>query len=83
MNRSQLAELLRYSSPFSILVVTYKNKIMELKCPFKVELKNDIGNLKAGDIEKVDMVKVSTNLKTVFVVNGVPYYFWHFNIIVF
>lgn len=82
MNRTQLAELLRYSSPFSVLVVTYQNKIIELKCPFRVEVINNVGNLKRYKIESVEMVKLSTNLKTVFIVKGEAYYYRHFNILI-
>ena len=82
MNRMQLAELLKYASPLSILVVTYQNKIIELKCPFRAELKNDIGILQKGKIELVEMVKISTSLITVFIIKGEAYYYYHFNILI-
>ena len=55
---------------------------MELKCPFKVLVKNEVGKLIKGRIEKVELVKISTNLKTVFIVKGEAYYFHHFNILI-
>lgn len=82
MNHKELAELLKYASPYSILVVNYQNKIMELKCPFKVLVKNEVGKLIKGRIEKVELVKLSTNLKTVFIVKGEAYYYYHFNILI-
>lgn len=82
MNRMQLAELLRYASPYSILVVAWRNKIIELKVPFRVQLKHDVGDLIKGKIEEVQLVKLSTSLKTVFVIKGQPYYYFHFNILV-
>ena len=43
MDGNALAFLLKYSSPYSILVVTYENKLIELKCPFKVKvIKNKV-----------------------------------------
>tara|TARA_B100000508_G_scaffold117297_1_gene96909 strand:- start:108 stop:371 length:264 start_codon:yes stop_codon:yes gene_type:complete len=81
MNREQLAELLRYSSPYSIWVVTYKNEIVELHCPFWVLVRGDVGELKKGDREQVEIVKLSYELKTVFVVLGKPYYYYHFEIL--
>ena len=77
-----MAELLKYSSPLSILVVNYQNKIMELQCPFRVEVKNDIGILIRGRIEQVELVKISTALKTVFIIKGEAYYYYHFNILI-
>ena len=82
MNEKQMAELLKYASPYSILVVNYLNKIIELKVPFRVQLKNDVGNLAKGKIEEVELVKLSTNLKTVFIVKEEAYYYYHFNIII-
>ena len=81
MNEKQMAELLKYASPYSILVVNYLNKIIELKVPFRVQLKNDVGNLAKGKIEEVELVKLSTNLKTVFMIDDKAYYFYHFNIL--
>ncbi|MCR8667083.1 hypothetical protein NO995_05275 [Aestuariibaculum sp. M13] len=82
MNRNELAELLKYASPYSILVVTYLNKIIELKTPFRVQLKTDVGELRTGDIVEVELIKLSTNLKTVFVIQGEAYYYFHFNILI-
>lgn len=82
MNREQLAELLRYASPYSIMVVTWQDRVMELRCPFRVQLKNDVGILTKGKIVEVEMVKLSTNLKTVFVIKGDAYYYYHFNILI-
>lgn len=82
MNKKQMAELLKYASPYSILVVTYLNKVIELKCPFRVELKHDVGGLNQGDIVTVDLVKLSTNLKTVFIIKKEAFYYFHFNIII-
>ncbi len=81
MNEKQMAELLKYASPYSILVVTYRNKIIELKVPFRVQLKNNVGNLLKGKIEEVELVKLSTNLKTVFIIREEAYYYYHFNIL--
>jgi hypothetical protein len=82
MKKNEMAELLKYASPYSILVVTYRNKIIELKVPFRVQIKNDVGNLIKGKIEEVELVKLSTNLKTVFVIKGDAYYYHWFNILI-
>ena len=82
MNKKQMAELLKYASPYSILVVTYQDKILELQCPFRVMIKANVGDLKQGNIVNVEMVKLSTKLKTVFKIKGDAYYYWHFNILI-
>ena len=57
MKTTELVELLRYSSPHSILVVTYKGKLLELNTPFYVFVKHDIGILKKGIKEKEQIQK--------------------------
>lgn len=82
MTEKQMAELLKYASPYSILVVTYRNKIIELRCPFRVELKHDIGDLNKSEIVIVDLVKMSTNLLTVFIIKNKAFYYFHFLILI-
>ncbi|WP_435136771.1 hypothetical protein [Formosa sp. A9] len=82
MNSKNWAELLKYSSPKKILVVNDKNKIIELTCPFKVEAKHDIADLYKGKIYYVELVKISTSMVTVFIINGEAYYYSHFYILV-
>jgi len=81
MNPKKWAELLRYSSPYSILVIKGRNKIIELQCPFEVELRHDIGVLINGTVQSVEMVKLSTTMLTVFIIKGDAYYYYHFNIL--
>lgn len=82
MDQKDLVELLKYSSPYSILVVTYRNDLVELFCPFTVYVKQDIGELIKEDYVSVSLVKLSTNLKTVFVIEDKAYYYFYFNIII-
>lgn len=77
-----MAELLKYSSPREIYVITYNNILKRLFCPFRVKVLQDIGALKRGQIVLVNEVKVTLELKTVFVINGQAYYYYHFDIIV-
>lgn len=82
MSPNDWAELLRYSSPYSILVVKGRAEIFELKCPFKVELKHNVGTLIMGSIHLVEMVKLSTQMVTVFIIEEDAYYYHHFNILI-
>ncbi len=77
-----MAELLKYSSPREIYVITYNNLLKRLFCPFRVKVLQDIGALKRGQIVLVNEVKVTLELKTVFMINGQAYYYYHFDILV-
>ncbi|WP_310595483.1 hypothetical protein [Flavobacterium sp.] len=82
MTKKEMAELLKYSSPREIYVITYNNILKRLFCPFRVKVLQDIGALKRGQIVLVNEVKVTLELKTVFMINGQAYYYYHFDIIV-
>ena len=82
MDQKDLVELLKYSSPYSILVVTFRNDLVELFCPFTVYVKQDIGELREGENASVSLVKLSTNLKTVFVIQDKAYYYFYFDILI-
>tara|TARA_R110002124_G_scaffold231813_1_gene397038 strand:- start:292 stop:540 length:249 start_codon:yes stop_codon:yes gene_type:complete len=74
--------LLKYSSPFSILVVTREDRIMELKCPFKVEVIKNVKNMMLSQVKEVAQVKLSTNNKLVYIIEDKPYFYYYFSILV-
>ena len=74
--------LLRYSSPFSILVVTKDNQLIELKCPFKIEVIKSVKNMVVNQIKEVNQVKLATNNKLVYIIDETPFYYYYFNIII-
>lgn len=82
MNKKQLAEILKYCSPKVIYVVTWNNLLKRILCPFEVRVLNPVGELKMGEIVWVDEVKVTMELKTIFIVKGNAYYYYHFDIII-
>ena len=81
MKNRELGELLKYSSPYSILVVTWRNKLIELKTPFQVQLIQDIGELKKDELAIVSLVKLATNMKTVFIIENKAYFYYYFKIV--
>ena len=81
MNNNELAELLKYSDNKSILIVTYNGRLKELRCPFKVKVINDVGNLKKGDVELVELIKITVKIISVYIINKSAYYYFHFEII--
>lgn len=82
MDEKELAELLRYSSPKELYVITYENKLKLLICPFEVLVKYDIDSLKKHQIVLVDEVKITLELISVFIIKGRAYFYYHFEIIV-
>lgn len=81
MNDKELAELLKYISPFEIYIVNRENELECLKCPFKVKIKYNIGVLVKDEIVLVDKVKITKDLISVYVIRNQSYYCYHFVII--
>ena len=82
MDMKDLAEELSYSSSDSIYVVTWNNALKQVFTPFKTVVLTNIGLLLKGEIVSVDQVKVTLQLKTVFMVEGKAYYHFHFGFII-
>ncbi len=81
MENDEIAELFRYCSPKSILVVTWYGKLKTLHCPFTVKASIAVGKLKKDQYAKVDWVKLATNGKTVFGIQGEAYQYHYFDIL--
>lgn len=82
MNKNQLAEMLKYSSPNIIYIVTWNNLLKKVFCPFQVIVFSDVGELFKDQIVWVELVKVTPELKTIYIINGSAYYYYHFDIII-
>ena len=82
MTKKELAELLKYSSPREIYVITWNNILKRLFCPFEVQVLQDIGTLKTGQFVFVEEIKVTIELKTVFIIDTKAYYYYHFDIVI-
>ncbi|MFD0762723.1 hypothetical protein ACFQZW_11580 [Lutibacter aestuarii] len=80
MDDKQLADLLKYCSPKQLYIVTWNNILKLLFCPFKVLVLTDIGTLKKGQIVWVEEVKITQELKTVYIIKGQGYYYNYFDI---
>lgn len=81
MTDKQLAEILKYSHPNELYIVTWNNLLKLLITPFKVCVISDLDGFDLGEIVLVDEVKVTLELKTVFIINGCAYNYFHFDII--
>ena len=82
MMDKDLAEQLEHSSSEWIYIVTWNNLLKQLFTPFEVEVIRSVGALEIGQIVWVSQVKVTPQLKTVYIIEGKAYYFFHFDIIV-
>ncbi len=80
MTKKELAELLKYSSPREIYVITHYNLLIRVFCPFRVKVLQEIGALKKGQIVLVQEIKVTYELKTVYIINNAAYFYFHFSI---
>lgn len=81
MDDDELANILKYCSSKELHVVTYYNMLKILYCPFRVKVLSNVGMLRKGQLVWVTEVKVTTELKTVFKIEGSAYYYYHFDII--
>lgn len=81
MSDDELADVLKYSSPDTLYIITWNNLLKKLFCPFQVVVKHQIGDLEKGELVWVENVKVTVKLKTVYVVRGRAYYYEHFEIL--
>lgn len=80
MSIIEISEINKYCDPHSVLIVTNRNKLIRLKCPFKIEVIQAIDIFKVGEIKYVEMVKVDSMLQLVYMINGKGYNYWHFKI---
>jgi hypothetical protein len=81
MDINELAKVLMYCSSDSIYVVTWDNLLKQVFTPFKTVVLSDVGQLSKGEIVWVEQVKVTIQLKTVFIVDSKAYYHFHFGCI--
>jgi hypothetical protein len=80
-NRQYILELFKIVSPTSILVVDKNGKVKRLHCPFKVLAIVDVPpEIVKGQFYMVDFVKMTMDLKEVFVIRGKGYYISYFRI---
>lgn len=80
-NREYILRLFKIVSTTSILVVGKHGKVKRLNCPFRVMAHSEIPpDIVQGQYYWVDSVKMTLNLKEVFIIGGKGYYFGDFAI---
>jgi hypothetical protein len=81
-SKEYISELMKYCDPYSLLVIGIEGQLIRLYCPFSVIVVYSVGYLEKGDVYLVDAVKVTLELKDVFIIEGKAYYIIHFKVII-
>ncbi|WP_159950909.1 hypothetical protein [Polaribacter septentrionalilitoris] len=81
MNDDEIADLMRYSSSNELYIVNKNDRIIKLKCPFKVKAKYNIGGLVKDEIVLVTKVKITRELQSAYIIKNQAYYCHHFVIL--
>lgn len=80
--RRYIEELFRVVSTTSILVIDSRGTLHRLNCPFRVFAIVDVPpEIKEGNHYFVDAVRLSIDIKDVFIIKGKGYYIWGFLIL--
>ena len=81
MSNKHLIELLKYCSPHIIYVVNGQNRIIKLHTPFKLLVLQDIGVLRKNKIVSCTELKITSEGRIVFFIDGKNYHTHHFDIL--
>jgi hypothetical protein len=82
MNKEEyLKELLNWVSSDSILVLDKKGALRRIYCPFKAICLVTFPEIKQGEKVSVDAIKLTVEIKEVFIIKGTAYYILYFKII--
>jgi hypothetical protein len=83
MSREEyIQELLKWVSSESILVIDRSGKLKRVYVPFRVISLVDFPEITKGDKVIVDAVKLTVEVKEVFIIHGIAYYIIYFKIII-
>jgi hypothetical protein len=80
-NEKILKELLQWVSSDSILVIDKFGALRRIFCPFQVICLVTFPEIKQGEKVPVDAIKLTVEVKEVFIIKGTAYYIIYFKII--
>ena len=81
-NREYILELFKIVSTTSILVIDREGNLKRLKCPFKVVAVVEWPpQITVGASYYVDAVKMTLELKEVYIIQNKGYFIWYFKIL--
>jgi hypothetical protein len=82
MNKEEyLKELLKWVSSDSLLVIDKQGLLRRIYCPFKAVCLVTFPDIKQGESVPVDAIKLTVEVKEVFIIKGTAYYIIYFKII--
>jgi len=76
-----LKEILKWVSSESLLIIDKTGRLRKLYCPFKAICLVDFPDIIKGEKVSVDAVKMTVEVKEVYVIRGVHYYIIYFKIL--
>jgi len=81
MSNKELIELLKSCSPHIIYVVNDENRIIKLHTPIKLLVLADVGSFLKNQIVICTELKITTNARIVFYIDGKNYHTHYFDFI--
>jgi hypothetical protein len=76
-----LKELLKWISTDDLLVIDKSGRLRRIYCPFRVVCLVDFPDIKQGEKASVDAIKLTIEVKEVYIIKGTAYYIIYFKII--
>jgi len=80
-NHQYIKELFKVVSIDSILVINREGQLKRIYCPFPIEVIIPVGKYKLGMVIFAEAVKMTPDLKDVFIIEGKAYYPFYFKIL--
>ena len=74
-------EFLKWVSADSLLVIDKKGALRRIYTPFQAICLVSFPNISQGEKVAVDAVKLTVEVKEVFIIKGIPYYIIYFRIL--
>lgn len=81
-SKDYISELMKWVDPYSILVIDQYGQLRRIYCPFRVVVIIPVGELQSDNVVSVVAVKITLELKDVYIIGGKGYYFIYFKILV-
>jgi len=81
MSNKELIELLKHCSPDIIYVVNDENRIIKLHTPIKLLVLFDVGDYRKNQIVTCSELKITTEARIVFYIDGKNYHTYYFDIL--
>ena len=82
MSREEyIQELLKWVSSDSLLVIDGSGKLRRIYCTFRVICLVTFPKIEQGEKVSVDAIKLTIEIKEVFIIKGMAYYIIYFKII--